>query len=60
MATAAIALNLVMGYGGIVSLGFSAYFGLGGYTMAVLVDHYGWSQGWTLYVAAVFGFIVVA
>jgi branched-chain amino acid transport system permease protein len=58
MATAAMALNLVMGYGGIVSLGFSAYFGLGGYTMAVLVDKYGWSQGWTLFVAAVFGFIV--
>ncbi len=58
MATAAMALNLVMGYGGIVSLGFSAYFGLGGYTMAVLVDHYGWSQGWTLYIAAVFGFVV--
>ncbi len=58
MATAAMSLNLVMGYGGMVSLGFSAYFGLGGYTMAVLVDHYDWSQGWTLYVAAVLGFIV--
>ena len=58
MATAAMALNLVMGYGGMVSLGFSAYFGLGGYTMAVLVDHYGWSQGWTLYIAAVFGFVI--
>ncbi|MET0907831.1 MAG: branched-chain amino acid ABC transporter permease [Ilumatobacteraceae bacterium] len=58
LATVAMSLNLVMGYGGVVSLGFSAYFGLGGYTMAVLVDHYGWSQGWTLYVAAVFGFIV--
>jgi branched-chain amino acid transport system permease protein len=58
MATAAMALNLVMGYGGLVSLGFSAYFGLGGYTMAVLVDHYGWSQGWTLYIAAVVGFVV--
>ena len=53
----AMALNLVMGYGGIVSLGHSFYFGLGAYTMAVLVDHYGWSQGWTLYVAAVFGFV---
>ena len=58
LATVAMALNLVMGYGGIVSLGHSAYFGLGGYTMAVLVDHYGWSQGWTLYIAAVFGFVV--
>lgn len=54
----AMALNLVMGYGGLISLGHSAYFGLGAYTMAVLVDHYGWSQGWTLYVAAAFGFVV--
>ncbi len=53
----AMALNLVMGYGGIVSLGHSFYFGLGAYTMAVLVDHYGWTQGWTLYVAAVIGFV---
>ena len=58
MAAVAMALNLVMGYGGIVSLGHSFYFGLGAYTMAVLVDHYGWTQGWTLYVAAVFGFVV--
>jgi branched-chain amino acid transport system permease protein len=58
LATVAMALNLVMGYGGIVSLGHSAYFGLGGYTMAVLVDHYGWSQGWTLFIAAVFGFVI--
>ena len=53
----AMALNIVMGYGGIVSLGHSFYFGLGAYTMAVLVDHYGWSQGWTLYIAAIFGFV---
>jgi branched-chain amino acid transport system permease protein len=58
LATVAMALNLVMGYGGMVSLGFSAYFGLGGYTMGVLVDHYGWSQGWTIYVAVVLGFVV--
>ena len=57
LAAVAMALNLVMGYGGIVSLGHSAYFGLGAYTMAVLVDHYGWTQGWTFYVAAVFGFV---
>jgi len=58
LAIAAMALNLVMGFGGIVSIGHSAYFGLGGYTTAILVDHYGWSQGWTFYVAAVLGFVV--
>ena len=58
LATVAMALNLVMGFGGLISLGHSAYFGLGAYTMAVLVDHYGWTQGWTLYIAAVVGFVV--
>lgn len=58
LAVAALSLNLVMGYGGIVSLGHSAFFGLGGYTSAVLIDKYGWSQGWTLYVSLVLGFVV--
>jgi len=58
LAIAAMALNLVMGYGGIISLGHSAFFGLGGYTTAVLIDHYDWSQGWTLYIAAAIGFVV--
>jgi len=58
LAIAAMALNLVMGFGGIISLGHSAFFGLGGYTTAVLVDHYGWSQGWTLPVAVAIGFVV--
>ena len=58
LAIAAMALNLVMGFGGIISIGHSAYFGLGGYTTAVLVDHYDWTQGWTFYIAAVLGFVV--
>lgn len=58
LAIAAMALNLVMGYGGIISLGHSAFFGLGGYTTAVLIEKYDWSQGWTFYVAAVVGFVV--
>jgi branched-chain amino acid transport system permease protein len=58
LAIAAMALNLAMGFGGIISIGHSAYFGLGGYTAAVLIDHYDWSQGWTLYVAAIIGFVV--
>jgi branched-chain amino acid transport system permease protein len=58
LAVAALSLKLVMGYGGIVSLGHSAFFGLGGYTSAVLIDHYGWSQGWTLYISVLLGFVV--
>jgi branched-chain amino acid transport system permease protein len=58
LAIAAMALNLVMGFGGIISIGHSAYFALGGYTTAVLVNHYDWGQGWTLVLAPVIGFVV--
>lgn len=58
LAAVAIALNLVMGYGGIISLGHSAFFGLGGYTVAVLFDYYGWSQGWALLIAPIVGFVI--
>lgn len=60
LALAAMALNLVMGFGGIISLGHSAFFGLGAYVTAVLVDHYGWSQGWTIFVSAGLTFVVGA
>lgn len=58
LGVAALSLNLVMGYAGIISLGHSAFFGLGGYTSAILIDHYGWSQGWTLYISVLLGFVV--
>ena len=37
-AIAAMSLNLVLGYAGIISIGHSAFFGLGMYTTAILVD----------------------
>jgi branched-chain amino acid transport system permease protein len=58
LGVAAMALNLVMGYGGIVSLGHSAFFGVGGYTSAILIDHYDWGHGWTLFIAPLVGFVV--
>jgi branched-chain amino acid transport system permease protein len=36
-AIAATSLNLVLGYGGMVSLGHAAFFGLGGYVTAVMI-----------------------
>lgn len=33
--------NLLAGYGGMVSIGQQAYFGLGGYAMLALADHFG-------------------
>lgn len=35
----AMSLNLIMGYGGLVSLGHAAYFGFGGYTVALIAFH---------------------
>lgn len=37
----AMSLNLIMGYGGLVSLGHAAYFGFGGYTVALIAFHTG-------------------
>jgi branched-chain amino acid transport system permease protein len=59
-AITAISLNLLLGYTGIISIGQSAFFGLGMYTTAILVSRYGWSQGWTLFVAAALAFVVGA
>ncbi len=36
---AGVGLNLVLGYGGMVSLGHAAYFGIGGYVAGVLAHH---------------------
>lgn len=57
---AAMALNLVFGFAGIISIGHSAFYGIGGYTTAILVVNYGWSPGYTLYVAPIIAFIVGA
>lgn len=38
-AIAAVSLNLILGYGGMVSFGHAAYLGLGGYTVGILAYH---------------------
>lgn len=38
-AIAAASLNLVLGYGGMVSFGHAAFFGVGGYVVAILFHH---------------------
>jgi branched-chain amino acid transport system permease protein len=40
MAMAAVSLNLIMGYGGMVSFGHAAYLGIGGYAVGIL-----WKEG---------------
>jgi branched-chain amino acid transport system permease protein len=44
-AIAAISLNLILGYGGMVSFGHAAYLGVGAYAVGVL-SHHGVDNGW--------------
>ncbi|MCZ7656915.1 MAG: branched-chain amino acid ABC transporter permease [Xanthobacteraceae bacterium] len=44
LAIAAVSLNLIMGYGGMVSFGHAAYLGIGGYVVGILA-HEGVSSG---------------
>ena len=44
-AIAAISLNLILGYGGMVSFGHAAYLGIGAYSVGILA-HYGIDNGW--------------
>lgn len=44
-AVAAMALNLVLGYGGLISLGHALFFGLGAYSVAIPA-YYGVDSGW--------------
>jgi branched-chain amino acid transport system permease protein len=43
-AIAALSLDLILGYGGLVSFGHAAYLGLGSYSVGIL-DHYGITNG---------------
>ncbi len=39
-AIAAMSLNLILGYGGLVTFGHAAFFGLGGYAVGILYQHF--------------------
>ncbi|ASV34850.1 branched-chain amino acid ABC transporter permease [Pseudomonas sp. NS1(2017)] len=51
-ALAATSLNLVLGFGGLVAFGHAGFFGIGAYTVAILMDM-GISSAWTAWPAAV-------
>ena len=51
-------LNIATGYTGLVSVGHSAFFGLGAYTTGILVVKGGWRAEYTLPVAFVVCFVV--
>jgi branched-chain amino acid transport system permease protein len=58
LAIVATGLNLLTGYTGQISIGHSAFFGLGGYTTAMLMDKRDWSAGWTFPIVIVLCFLV--
>jgi branched-chain amino acid transport system permease protein len=55
---AILGLNLLTGFSGQVSLGHSAFMGVGAYTTAILVADHNWSYFWTIPVAAAICFVV--
>ncbi|HVC88679.1 MAG TPA: branched-chain amino acid ABC transporter permease [Gaiellaceae bacterium] len=53
---AILALNIVTGYTGQISIGHGAFMAVGGYTTAILTHNHGWNDLATLPVAALIGF----
>jgi branched-chain amino acid transport system permease protein len=51
-------LNLLVGFTGQISIGHSAFFGLGAYTTAILMHNYGWSPETTFPIAVLLCFAV--
>jgi len=58
-AIAALSLNLILGYGGMVSFGHAAYLGIGGYAVGILA-YYGVHDGFVQLAVAVGGSALVA
>src|SRR5215207_5445623 len=58
IAVAILGLSLVTGYGGAISLGHSAFVGIGAYTTVILVADHDWSFFSTMPVAFVICFVV--
>jgi branched-chain amino acid transport system permease protein len=57
-ALALLGLNLLTGYNGQISLGHGAFFALGAYTAAILMEHAGWPYWATLPAAAAVGGVI--
>jgi len=59
LAIAAISLNLILGYGGLVSFGHAAYLGIGAYAVGIL-GFYGITNGWLQWLVAIGASALVA
>lgn len=60
IAIAAIGLNLLTGYAGLISIGHGAFMGVGAYATAILVVDHGWSHGWALFASMALTFVLGA
>jgi branched-chain amino acid transport system permease protein len=56
----AMSLNIIFGYTGLLSLGHAAFFGTGGYTIAILIIRYGFESFWIAMPAAIVVTVIVA
>jgi branched-chain amino acid transport system permease protein len=59
MAIAALGFNLLLGYTGLLSFGHSAYFGVGAYTVALIVKYFGVTSMELFLAGAVVGTVIV-
>jgi branched-chain amino acid transport system permease protein len=59
LAIAAVSLNLILGYGGMVSFGHAAYLGIGAYTVGIM-GFYGITSGWLQWPVAIGASALVA
>ena len=59
LAIAAASLNLILGYGGMVSFGHAAYLGIGAYAVGIL-GFYGFFNGWLQFAVAMLASALVA
>ena len=57
-AIAIVGLNLLTGFNGQFSLGHSAFYAVGAYTAAILMEHAGMSYVWTLPIAGIVCFVL--
>ncbi len=57
-AIAILGLNLLTGFNGQISLGHGAFYGIGAYTTAIMIDKWNIGYGWTIPAAAVVCLVV--
>ena len=57
-AIAVFGLNILTGYNGQISIGHGAFYAIGAYTAAILIDHYGWPYWLSILPAALICFCV--